>query len=156
MAATAELEERPARRSSLDVLACSAAALFTLVCIEALVSILARWPYQFVGQGDPDQMLGDFLQAGTLLAPPLPMLVLFGATVLSLRRPDRVGTLANAALIFLLASMTIGYLGEALSPPSPDVPRSIQLIGGALGALLFFGTLLIALGALRERHGLRH
>ena len=69
------------------------------MCAEASISILAGWPYQFTGQGDPDQMVLDFLVFGTLLAPPLPLLLLFGATASLVRRRDRLGEMAIAALV---------------------------------------------------------
>lgn len=125
--------------------------VFAFVCVEAAVSILARWPYQFTGEGNPDRMLQDFLYAGTLLAPPLPLLLMFGATALLVRRKDRLGVIATIAMIAICAVMAVGSLGEALAPASPDVPRTIQLSGGCLGALLFAGLLTLAFVALLER-----
>lgn len=124
---------------------------FAFVCVEAMVSLLARWPYQFTGQGDPDRMAQDFVFFGTLLAPPLSLLLLFGSATLLIRRRGLVGEIANVAMIALSLAMAVGSLGEALAPSSADVPRAVQLIGGVLGAILFAALAFIASRALSER-----
>lgn len=124
---------------------------FAFIFLEAIVSILARWPYQFTGQGDPDRMAQDFVRFGTLLAPPLPLLLLFGATALFVRRRDRRGEIANAVMIPICIAIAIGSLGESLAPASPDIPRAIQLAGGVLGAFIFGALTAVALKALAER-----
>jgi hypothetical protein len=106
------------------------------------VSILARWPYQFTGPGSTDQIAKDSLLMGTLLGPPIVLLVLFGITVLLAAREGRAGFVATLALLPLLLTMAVGSLGEALSPQSPDVPHLIQLWGGILGAVVYLVFLL--------------
>ena len=46
-------------------------AVLALILVEAVISILARWPHQFGGSGDPHRMLQQFAGSGTALAPPL-------------------------------------------------------------------------------------
>jgi hypothetical protein len=127
---------------------------FVWVCAAAVVSIFAHWPYQFTGRGDPDQMVLDFALFGTLLAPPLPLLLLFGATTFLARRGGRQGKIANAVMIPICAVMAIGSLGESLSPPSPDVPRAIQLFSGVFGAIVFASLAAVAFKALAERRAM--
>jgi len=129
----------------------STLAVFAFVCIEAIVSILARWPHQFTGQGNPDRVPREFLYLGTLLAPPLPLLLLFGLSALLTGKEDRLGFIATLGMIPMLAVMAVGSLGEALSAPSPDVPRSTQLAGGLFGALLFLALAMIATKDVSER-----
>jgi hypothetical protein len=133
-----------------------APAAFGLVCIEAIVSIRVRLPYQFTGQGDPDRMLWDFAVYGTLLSPPLPLLLLFGLAALTLRRDDRLGAAATGLLAVLCAVMTVGSLGEALAPKTPDVSPALQLISGLLNALLFAALFALALAARHERSRSAH
>jgi hypothetical protein len=121
-----------------------AIGVFGLACMGAAVSILAQWPYQFTGQGDPDRVPQEFLFMGALLAPPLPLLLLFGASTFLSGREDRLGFMATVGMIPALGVMTVGSLGEALSAPSRDVPRFAQVAGGLLGAMAFFALLIAA------------
>lgn len=132
----------------------AAPLVFVYAWLGAIVSIWARWPYQFTGQGDPDRMAQDFVSFGTLLAPPLPLLFLFGLTVLLTKKRDRRGAIPNAAMIPICLAMAIGSLGESIAPASPDVPRAIQLSGGAVGAIVFASLAVVALKALAERRAL--
>jgi hypothetical protein len=132
----------------------AAPLVFVFVCLEAIVSILAHWPYQFTGQGDPDRMARDLVRSGTLLAPPLPLLLLLGTTIFLVRRRDRSGEIANAVMIPICMAMAIGSLGESLAPASPDVPRAIQLSSGLGGAIVFAVLTVVALKALTERRAL--
>lgn len=122
----------------------AAPAVAGLSVIGAVVSIWARWPHQFAGQGDRQRMLEDFVSSGTALAPPLPFLVLFVVASLVIRRRDRWATGACVVLILMALLMIVASLGEALAPPTPDVPRAVLLFSGVSGALA--GGLLVALG----------
>ena len=121
-----------------------AVGVFLLACIGAAVSILAQWPHQFMGQGNPDRVPEEFLFMGTLLAPPLPLLLFFGASAFLARREDRVGFIATVGMIPMLTVMIVGSLGEVLSAPSQDVPRFAQVAGGLIGATAFFTLLVLA------------
>jgi hypothetical protein len=78
---------------------------------------------------------------GTLLGPPLALLVLFGVAATLVAREGEVGFLATVALIPMLLTMAIGSLGEAFSPQSPDIPHPAQLWGSLLGAAIYIGLL---------------
>jgi hypothetical protein len=140
--------------AAMQRLAVLAPIVFAWVCAEAAVSILANWPYQFTGQGDPDQMLLDFVVFGTLLAPPLPLLLLFGATAFLAGRSGRRGEIANAAMVLICMVMAIGSLGEALSSASSDVPRAVQHAGGTIGTIVFASLSIMALKALVDRRAM--
>jgi hypothetical protein len=147
-------EDKRGQVTSIRLLGVVAPIVFAWVCAEAVISILAHWPYQFTGQGNPDRMLRDFVYFGTLLAPPLPLLLAFGATAILVRREDRLGAIANAATIAICMVMAVGSLGEALAPTSPDVPSVVQLIGGGFGTILFMGLSALALQALVDRRAI--
>lgn len=117
----------------------------------ATISILARWPYQFTGPGSPGQVPEESIFLGTLLGPPIALLVLFGVAVLLAPRVDRIGFVAAAALVPMLLIMAVGSLGEAASPRSPDVPHQVQLWGGLFGAVVYFGFSVAAVRALYKR-----
>lgn len=121
----------------------AAPAVAGLSVVLAIVSIWARWPHQFAGQGDRQRMIEDFVSSGTALAPPLPFLVLFVLASLVIRRRDRWATVACVVLIVLSLLMIVASLGEALAPPTPDVPRAVLLFSGGWGAVV--GGLLVLL-----------
>jgi hypothetical protein len=96
-------------------------------------------------------MVGDFVSSGTAIAPPLVVLILFAVATALVRRTDRWGAAASIVLVLLSVLMIVGSLGEATAPPTPDVPRAVQLFSGASGTA--FGVLIagLAIGALFER-----
>lgn len=115
-----------------------------LSVVGAVVSVLARWPHQFGGHGDPQHMLADFVSSGTALAPPLAVLVLLVAASLVVRRRDRWGAVACVVLVVLSVLMVVGSLGEAFAAPTADVPRAVQVFSGVWGTIA--GGLLAVLG----------
>lgn len=117
----------------------------------ASISILARWPYQFTGPGSPGQVPEDSLLLGTLMGPPVALLVLFGVAVFLASRADKVGLVATAALVPILLTLVVGSFGEAVSPRSPDGPYPVQLWGSLIGAATYLGLLVVAISTLRRR-----
>lgn len=132
----------------------AAPAAAGLSVVLAIVSIWARWPHQFAGQGDRQRMLEDFVSSGTALAPPLPFLVLFVLASLVIRRRDRWAAVACVVLLVMSLLMIVGSLGEALAPPTPDVPRAVLLLSGGWGAVV--GGLLVVLCVQSLRTGRRN
>jgi hypothetical protein len=135
-------------RPAFDV---AAPAAFGLLCVEAVVSILAQWPYQFLGPGSSDRVPQDFALMGTLLAPPLPLLIAFGVAAFLVGRKDRVGLIATLLMVPACAVIALGSFGEALAPGSPNVPREVQVGGGILGGILFLALLGAAAWAAQAR-----
>ncbi|MGH3500412.1 MAG: hypothetical protein ACRDQA_05855 [Nocardioidaceae bacterium] len=136
----------------LSIVARVVAALSVLA---AVISVIARWPHQFGGHGDRRHMMADFLNSGTAMAPPLVILVVFLLAALLVARRDGWGTAACVGVLLVSVLMIVGAVGEATAPPTPDVPRAVQLFSGIWGAVA--GALLIALAgaSLRERRGTR-
>ena len=135
---------------SADTLRLFVPAVLLLIAVEAVVSIAAGWPHQFNGSGDPDRVLAEFPSSGTALAPPLFVVVVLVLVAAGLQRPGPVRTLATVLTLPLAVLMAVGSAGEALAPATPDVPRSVQLIGGGLDSLLSVALLVQAALALVE------
>ena len=125
-----------------------AIAVWLFAASGATISILARWPYQFTGPGSPGQVPEESFFLGTLLGPPIALLILFGVAVLLAPRADRTGFVAAAALVPMLLTMVVGSIGEAASPRSPDVPHPVQLWGGLIGAVVYLGLLVAVIWTL--------
>lgn len=81
---------------------------------------------------------------GTLLGPPIALLVLLGVAVLLAPRADRIGFVATVALVPMLLTMVAGSIGEAASPRSPDVPHQVQRMGRPSWAAVYFGSRLLS------------
>ena len=128
-----------------------AIAAWLFAASGATISILARWPYQFTGPGSPGRVPEESLLLGTLLGPPIALLVLFGVAVLLAPRADRTGFVATIVLVPILLTMVVGSIGEAASPRSPDVPHPVQLWGGLFGAAVYLSLSIAAVRALHER-----
>jgi hypothetical protein len=129
----------------------AAPAVFVLVVILAVVSLVAGWPHQFGGSGSRLHVLSDFASSGTATAPPLFILVIFGLVAFTVGRRDRWGTAALVILLVLAMLMVVGSLGEALAAATPDVPRSVQYGSGAFGVLAALVLFVLGAMALRER-----
>ena len=122
-----------------------------IIILEAIVSLIARWPYQFNGPGAPDSVWPDFINNGTALAPPLVLIVVLALLTLGVHLSAWVQSLSGILLAVLALVMIVGAAGELLSPTSPDVPRAIQLIGGATNASLAVALLATTVGWLVAR-----
>src|SRR5438270_9476866 len=86
--------------------------ILATIIIDLLVSFVYELPYEFGGQGDPNNMAGDFVAHGTALAPPLVPIILL--MVFAFLAPSRRwwGTLSVVGLILLGVLFTVGQLGE--------------------------------------------
>ena len=140
-------------RSSMRALRIGVPILVLVIAAEAVLSVVAGWPYQFGGHGNPHQVLADFATHGTALAPPLFLFVplLLVAVGLQLSRIWRVA--AAILLVPVAALMTVGAAGEALAAATPDVPRVVQIVGGAVDTILSAAMLITAVIAGGRRPG---
>ena len=136
-------------RPTTQRLSVAAAVALTVWALGAGLSIAARWPAQFGGPGDPDAVAGEFVARGTATAPPLPLLAVVAALALLARSRRWWGTAAVAGLCLVAGLTLVGSLGEALAPPTPDVPRAVLVASGAVGAAVSLA--LLAAGALELR-----
>jgi len=126
------------------------------ILIEVIISVAARWPYQFGGHGNRHHVLSEFVSSGgTALAPPLVLLIVLALIAVAVQRTDRWRTAATVLLIPVAAIMTVGAAGEAAAKSTPDVPRAVLIAGGLFGILLsvsLFGLAVTALTTRRARH----
>lgn len=119
--------------------------------VETLVGVLARWPAQFGGAGDPARIHTQWLSKGTALSPPAFLLVgmLVALAVLVAARRDgtaRVGA-ALAGIVGLIG--VVGALGELLATPTPRVPAGAQ-DAAVIGVLISLAVVVTAVPFLRR------
>lgn len=135
----------------LRVLATASRAVLGLILVELVVSILARWPHQFGGHGDPNRMTQQFVSSGTALAPPV--FIMLGLLIVALLagRQDRWGLVAAILMVVVGAVMVVGSLGEALAGTTPDVPQGVQIIGGVVDVSCSIGLTLVAVWDVSRR-----
>ncbi len=135
-------------RSSMRALRIGVPVIVVVIAAEAVLSIVASWPYQFGGHGDPHQVLADFASHGTALAPPLFLLVPLVIVALGLQLSLGWRVAAAILLVPVAAIMTVGAAGEAFAAATPDVPRAVQIVGGGVDAILSLAMLITAVVAL--------
>ena len=123
---------RPTTRRLVSV----AGLLFVVWSLGTVVCIVAGWPAQFGGPGNPNEVAGEFLGRGTALSPPLSVMV--ALVVFALLAPSRRwwGALGAVGLCLLAVATFIGSMGEAFAPSTPDVPRAVLVLSGVLGLVL--------------------
>jgi hypothetical protein len=137
----------------------SAARLLVRVCLVStglllaatVLAIVAGWPAQFGGAGDPEAVAAEFLTRGTALSPPAVPLALFVAAALLSRRRGAGGVVAIVVLMVLGVVFVVGGLGEAMAPATADVPVIALTASGVAAALLGVAVLVLSVLALRER-----
>jgi len=126
-----------------------------LLLVATLLAIVAGWPAQFGGPGDPDDVAAEFLTRGTALSPPALPLALFAGAALLARRRGAAGVVATVVLMLLGVVFVVGGLGEAAAPATADVPALALTASGGAAALLGVAVLVLGALALRERGGRR-
>jgi hypothetical protein len=135
--------------SSQSALKKAVPAVLALILLEAIVSIVARWPHQFGGAGRRDEVLSNVLgSGGTALAPPLWLVVLLALTGAGLYARGAVPVVATVVLIPVAVILTVGVAGELLAPASADVPRAVQLIAGVVDGACCLTLLVLAVSSL--------
>ena len=96
-------------------------------------------------------MWPDVINNGTALAPPLVLIVVLAFLTLGVHRSGWIQLLSGILLAVIALVMTVGAAGELIAPASPDVPRAVQLIGGAVNAALAAALLATTVGWLVAR-----
>ena len=144
----------PARPTTRRLTVAAAVAL-GVWALGAVLAVAARWPAQFGGSGDPDAVAAEFVARGTATAPPLPLLVVVAGLALLARSRRWWGTAAVAGLCVVAVLTLVGSLGEALAPPTPDVPRAVLVASGAVGAAVSLALLAAGVLELRDRRRAR-
>ena len=128
-------------------------AFFIYAAVAAVVSVLAGWPAQFGGAGDPANVGGEFLSRGTAIAPPLVPLVALGGGALLVRKGGWWGAVGAVTLLLLGVVFVIGGLGEALAPSPLTAPRVVLVVGAVLavgGGVTLASLSVAALVAMRR------
>ena len=91
--------------------------------IGLVISVAARWPAEFGGVGDPDNVAREFFSRGTLLAAPLaPLVALVVSAFLALRAGGWLRVLGLVGLMVIGVLFIIGTLGEPQRPEASDPP----------------------------------
>jgi hypothetical protein len=119
--------------------------------VSAVVSVAARWPAQFGGPGNPNNVAREFRSRGTALAPPLWEMVALVVFVFLARSNRRWGTLGVVGLCLLAVLTLVGSLGEAFAPDTPYVLREVLIASGVLGVVLGPLLLFFGIAELRDR-----
>lgn len=102
-----------------------------------VIGLAERWPAQFGGAGDPSKIATQWMTKGTVLSPPLFMLLVMVAALALVLAGSRAGARALGAGLAIVAGAAgvVGSLGEVAAAATPAVPRAAQY-SGALGAVL--------------------
>lgn len=122
-----------------------------IMIVGAIVSIVAGWPAQFGGKGDPVEVTSEFFSRGTALAPPFVPLILFAIFMAVARRTDRWGTAAIVGTVLLSIVFIVGSLGEAFAESTPHVPRVVLISSGIIGSFVSALVLVTGAATLREK-----
>jgi len=126
-----------------------------VVIVEAVVSLSQRWPHRFGGVGNPQHMMGDFVTAGTALAPPLIAIVLLALLCVGLQTGPRLRFFSTVLMVPLSVVMVVGALGEMLAA-NPAVPTAVRWGAGVLAVGLSALLLMLAVSSLAAAWARRH
>lgn len=108
-----------------------AAFLWVEVWIATAVAVRKGLAYGFGGEGNPDDVWGDFLQGGgTALSPPLLIVVVFGVMILLATRTGWPGKVGAIGLTLLAALFLITIIGEptareVMTPSTMAFPETL-------------------------------
>lgn len=100
---------------------------------------MERWPSQLGGAGDPAHIGAELFSRGTVLSPPIFMVVAMMVALLLVApgRPPWIGRVGFVLALIVAAVGVVGAFAEVGSAATPEVPRGAQtcgLIGVALSA----------------------
>lgn len=132
-----------------------AGAVSLVVAIAGtIVGWMQQWPAQFGGAGVPGQVGSELFGKGTVLSPPLfmviAMLVGMGLARLRWSISRRVG---HCVAGVIGAISVVGSLGEVVAHATPDVPRPVQWVGLLGVALSLAVVAAVVLDLSRSRAG---
>lgn len=148
---TPKSEVTPFMRFTTRRLVSVSALLFVVWVVGTILSVVAGWPAQFGGPGNPNNVAGEFLSRGTALSPPLSVMVALVVFTLLASSRRWWGTIGVVGLCLLAVATFVGSMGEAFAPSTPDVPRAVLILSGVLGVVLCPILLLTAIMELGDR-----
>ena len=118
---------------------------FTL--LATAVGVARRLPYQFGGNGSPDDVASDALMHGTGVSAPIVFVVVMIALAYVAGRPSRVGVGAALVLAALgVVGIVAGLMEPGLRQLDPLV-TSVALVGIVLAVLVVVTALGSVLGS---------
>jgi hypothetical protein len=120
--------------------------------VTTVLCVLMRWPAQFGGAGDPDNVASEMLLRGTAIGAPVLLTVVLALGALAAARPGRAGTAGVVVVVVMSLLIIVGGSGETFGIPSPDVPTAVLIFSGVVNVLLSLVTLLLAYRLLRADH----
>jgi hypothetical protein len=123
----------------------------SLLAGSTLVAVLAGWPGQLGGPGDPHAVAAESLSRGTALSPPLPLIVVFALVSWAGARRGVAGVVGCPGLALLSVVFVVGGLGEAFAPSTTEVPRAVLVTSGSVSVALAVVVLSAVWGRLRSR-----
>ena len=105
--------------------------------IATAVGVGERWPAQFAGKGDPAMIATGWMTNGTVLSPPLFMMIALaaglGLTAVPRRRAVRIAGAGITITVGLIAAVfTVGEAATGASAAVPAGAHLAALIGTAL------------------------
>lgn len=120
-----------------------------VAAVGAFVAVTQKLPYHFGGDGDPNNVWGDFVHgSGTAMSPPLGVLALFVVAMAVATRRNWLGRVGIALMVLFGLAFLVGGLGEPLTfdsmnPSNPDPWKAmVQWLGILMsGFVIVFGVL---------------
>lgn len=123
----------------------AAIALLLLAVIGTVIGIVARLPYQFGGQGDPERVMEDFLSKGTAVSPPVVALLALIVGAFLATRAGALGRIGSGILALLSIVFVVATVGELIAAGAFGGLAQVvvivwSVVGAALIALMFLSA----------------
>ncbi|MEH1124074.1 hypothetical protein [Micromonospora sp. CPCC 206061] len=109
-----------------------------------VICVALRWPAQFGGAGDPDDVAGEMWLRGTAIGAPVVLTIVLALATVAASRPGRIGSAGTIAIVLISLLIIVGGSGEAFGIPSPDVPTAVLIFSGVGNVVLSLATLYVA------------
>lgn len=151
-AITSRTEQTAAsQRSTGSRLRAAGLAWLATAAIATAVGVGERWPAQFAGKGDPATIATGWMTNGTVLSPPLFMMIALaaglGLTAVPRRRAVRITGAGVTVAVGLIA--TVFTIGEAATRATAAVPAGAHL-GALIGTALSLVVVVTGISFIRS------
>jgi hypothetical protein len=121
--------------------------------VTTALCVAMRWPAQFGGAGDPDNVAAEMWLRGTAIGAPGVLTIVLALATLAASRPGLVGGVGTVVIALVSLLIIVGGSGEAFGAPSPDVPAAVLILSGVVNVLLSLVTLYRVYQLMRESSG---
>lgn len=139
------------QRSSGSRFHAAGLAWLAAAAIETAVGVGERWPAQFAGKGDPATIATGWMTTGTVLSPPLFMMIALaaglGLTAVARRRAVKIAGAAITITVGLIG--TVFTIGEAAAKATAAVPPGAHL-GALIGTALSLAVVVTGISFVRS------